>query len=63
MTGTIKEVLITVGDRVQENEQIVMMEAMKMDIEVAAPQGGTVVEILVEPGDGVRESQTLLRIE
>ena len=63
MTGTIKEVLVHVGDTVQENEQIIMMEAMKMDIEVVAPVAGKVAEILVEPGDSVRENQTVLRIE
>lgn len=63
MTGTIKEVLVHVGDTVQENEQIVMMEAMKMDIEVVAPLAGKVAEILVQPGDSVRENQTVLRIE
>jgi glutaconyl-CoA/methylmalonyl-CoA decarboxylase subunit gamma len=63
MTGTIKEVLVHVGDTVQENEQIIMMEAMKMDIEVAAPRAGKVTEIMVGPGDNVRENQTVLRIE
>lgn len=63
MTGTIKEVLVHVGDTVQENEQIIMMEAMKMDIEVVAPQGGKVAEIMVAPGDSVKENQTVLRIE
>jgi biotin carboxyl carrier protein len=63
MTGTIKEVLVHVGDTVQENEQIIMMEAMKMDIEVVAPVAGKVAEILVQPGDSVRENQTVLRIE
>ncbi len=63
MTGTIKEVLVHVGDTVQENEQIIMMEAMKMDIEVVAPQAGKVAEIMVAPGDNVKENQTVLRIE
>lgn len=63
MTGTIKEVLVHVGDTVQENEQIIMMEAMKMDIEVVAPQAGKVAEIMVAPGDSVKENQTVLRIE
>jgi glutaconyl-CoA/methylmalonyl-CoA decarboxylase subunit gamma len=63
MTGTIKEVLVHVGDTVQENEQIIMMEAMKMDIEVVAPQAGKVAEIMVAPGDSVKENQMVLRIE
>lgn len=63
MTGTIKEVLVHVGDTVQENEQIIMMEAMKMDIEVVAPRAGKIAEIMVAPGDSVRENQAVLRIE
>ncbi len=63
MTGTIKEVLVHVGDTVQENEQVIMMEAMKMDIEVMAPHAGKVAEVYVQPGDSVRENQAVLRIE
>ncbi len=62
MTGTIKTVLVTVGASVQSGDQIIMMEAMKMDIEVAAPRTGTVKEIYVSTGDSVKEGQPLLSI-
>ncbi len=63
MTGTTKELLVSVGDAVTSGQQILIMEAMKMDIEVAAPSGGTVKEIYVKPGDSIKENQPLMKIE
>ena len=40
-----------------------IMEAMKMDIEVFAPGAGTVQDIFVNPGDAVKENQRLLHIQ
>lgn len=63
MTGTIKEILVSQGGTVASGDQIIMMEAMKMDIEVAAPAAGTVTEIYVKPGDSIKENQPLMKIE
>jgi biotin carboxyl carrier protein len=62
ITGTVKEIKVAVGDSVQEGQLIVMMEAMKMDIEVFSNRAGTVQAILVNPGDSVREGQALLNL-
>ncbi len=63
VTGTIKEILANVGDSVSEGERVMMMEAMKMDIEIVAPASGTVKQVFVKPGDGVKEHQPLFSIE
>jgi pyruvate carboxylase subunit B len=62
MTGVIKELLVAQGDSVQEGEPIMMMEAMKMDIEVSALSSGSVAEIYVQAGDNVKEGQALAKI-
>ncbi len=62
MTGVVKELLVAPGDTVGAGERIVIMEAMKMDIEVSAPRGGTVAEVFVKAGENVKEQQSLLRI-
>ena len=62
MTGVVKEVLVGPGDTVSAGERIVIMEAMKMDIEVSAPSSGTVAEVLIKAGENVKEQQSLLRI-
>lgn len=63
MTGTIKEVKVSKGDSVQKGTLVMIMEAMKMDIEVFAPGAGTVQNIFVNPGDAVKENQRLLHIQ
>lgn len=63
ITGMIKEVLVNAGERISAGERVMMMEAMKMDIEVLAPASGTVAQVFVAAGDSVRENQPLFRIE
>ena len=50
------------GDSVQEGDQLLTLEAMKMNTLVTSPQAGTVEKILVGPGDGVEEGQALLKL-
>jgi len=62
ITGTVKEIKVAAGDQVQSGQLIVMMEAMKMDIEVFAEGAGTVQAVLVNPGDSVKEGQALVNL-
>jgi biotin carboxyl carrier protein len=52
-----------VGDRVEEDETIAVMEAMKMEIQVVAPTAGTVIEIKVTPGQAVDPDTVIAIIE
>lgn len=63
MTGTIKEIGVAVGDTVSAGQQVLVMEAMKMDIEVAATVAGTVKAIHVKSGENIKEKQPLMNIE
>ncbi len=63
MVGKILKVEKKVGDRVEEDEVIVVMEAMKMEIPVAAPVSGVLKEIKVSPGQAVEAEETLAEIE
>ena len=63
ITGTIKEVLVNANERISAGERVMMMEAMKMDIEIVAPVSGTVAQVFVNAGDNVKENQPLFRIE
>jgi biotin carboxyl carrier protein len=53
MVGKILNIVANVGDHVDEDDTIVVMEAMKMEIEIVAPASGTVREINVAAGDAV----------
>ncbi len=63
ISGTVWQVLVTVGQEVTEEEDLIILESMKMEIPVAAPQDGKVAEILVQPSQPVQEGQVLLRLE
>ena len=63
MVGKILKVEKQVGDRVEEDEVIVVMEAMKMEIPIVAPATGVLKELKVSPGQAVEAEQVLAVIE
>ncbi len=63
MVGKILQVLVKVGDEVAEDDPVVVMEAMKMEINVVAPTGGRVAEVRVAAGDSVDTDQVVAVIE
>ena len=63
MVGKILRVEKNVGDLVEEDEVVVVMEAMKMEIPVVAPSSGVLKELKVSPGQAVEAEQVLAIIE
>ena len=63
MVGKILKVEKQVGERVEEDEVVIVMEAMKMEIPVVAPATGTIKEIKVAPGQAVEAEQVLAVID
>lgn len=63
ITGTVWEVRVSVGDAVQEEQVVVVLESMKMEMPVESPAAGTVASILVEKGQAVEEGEVLLTLQ
>ena len=63
MVGKILNVQAKAGQKVQEDDTIIVMEAMKMEIPVVAPASGTVKEIKVAAGQMVEADEVLAVIE
>ena len=63
MVGRIIEVLVEAGAAVAEEDEVLVLESMKMQIPITAPRAATVREIRVKPGDTVQEGDVLLVIE
>ena len=63
LAGTIISVLVEPGAKVEEDDDLVVLEALKMENPVCAPRGGTVKEILVKKGDKVVEGAVLVLID
>ena len=59
MPGTVIRYLVEVGDEVQAGEGVVVLEAMKMENVLPAPEDGKVVAIRCEAGEKVQLDQTL----
>jgi biotin carboxyl carrier protein len=62
MTGVIKEIKVGPGQNVEQGQVVLIMEAMKMDIDVPSPASGVVAEVLVRAGDTVSAQQKLVLI-
>jgi acetyl-CoA carboxylase biotin carboxyl carrier protein len=63
MVGKIVSVSVKVGDKVKEDDQIAVLEAMKMEMPVVAPVTGTVKEIRVAAGQEVEAEAVIAVIE
>ena len=63
ITGTVWKVEVEVGEEIEEEEVVLILESMKMEMPVEAPADGTITEILVKPEDSVQEGQVVARME
>jgi len=63
MQGTIVKVLVNVGDTVEEGQTVCVLEAMKMENNIAADKSGTVTEVKVEAGQSVGSGDVVVTIE
>jgi 3-methylcrotonyl-CoA carboxylase alpha subunit len=62
MPGLISKLLVNEGDTVQRGQPLIVLEAMKMEIKIAAPHDGRVVKVLVKQGQVVDRGQALIEL-
>jgi 3-methylcrotonyl-CoA carboxylase alpha subunit len=62
MPGKVVSFAVKAGDKVKAGQALAVMEAMKMEHTISAPQDGTVAELLYAPGDQVTEGAELLKL-
>lgn len=55
IAGAVWKIEVAIGDRVAEDDPLVILESMKMEIPLLAPQAGVVKEILVAEGEPIAE--------
>jgi len=63
ITGNVWKIVAKIGDKMVEDEPILILESMKMEIPVAAPEDGVLVEILTTEGATVTEGTVLARLK
>ena len=63
LPGAVHKILVSVGDHVKKGQAIVVLEAMKMEIEVKAPKDGIIGSIEVSKGQSVANNQVVARFK
>ena len=63
ITGTVWKIEVKVGDSVVAEQSLVILESMKMEMPVEAPEPGRVARIAVSEGQAVEEGDVLVELE
>ena len=63
MAGTVWKVLVKEGDTVEEGQEVMILESMKMEIPVEAEEAGVVKRVVVNEGDFIDVDADLVEIE
>ncbi len=63
IAGMMTEIKVKAGDKVAENDCLMIIEAMKMNTQIASPISGTIDRIEVQAKEGVTQGQVLLRFK
>ena len=63
IAGNVWKILVTVGDKVELDDELVILEALKMETPIYCDDAGTVTEIKVKEGDAVNEDDVLIVID
>ncbi len=61
--GNVWKILVTPGDKVKKDDTIIILESMKMEIDIKAPQDGIIARINTKTNDTVEEAQILATME
>ena len=60
ITGNVWKIEVAVGDEVSDGDTVVILESMKMEMPIEAPEAGTVKEIRCQPSQPVNEGDVLV---
>lgn len=62
LSGSVNRILVEQGQAITAGEELLVLEAMKMETKITAPHDGTVTAILVEAGEAVSGGQALIEV-
>ena len=63
ITGTVWKIEVSKGDEVEDGDDLMILESMKMEIPVECPCDGTVMDIHVNEGQAIKEGDLLATVE
>lgn len=59
IAGSIWKINVAVGEKVEIDDEVIILEALKMETPIFCEEGGTITEIKVKEGDAVNEGDVL----
>ena len=62
ISGSVWKIKCNVGDVIEEGQEVLIIESMKMEIPVISDFSGTVISILVDEGEMINEDQKLVEL-
>lgn len=63
MAGNVWKILVNVGDEVEVEQEVIILESMKMEIPIESEGNGKINEIKIKEGDFVNEGDVLITFE
>lgn len=63
LSGVVSQVKVAAGDKVEADQELVILEAMKMFTSITSPHDGVIKAVEVAQGDGVKQGQLLIEFE
>jgi acetyl-CoA carboxylase biotin carboxyl carrier protein len=63
MAGNVWKVLVKPGDQIEEDQDVVILESMKMEIPIASEVDGVIKEVKINEGDFVNEGDVIVVVE
>jgi acetyl-CoA carboxylase biotin carboxyl carrier protein len=62
IAGNVWKILVAVGDKVEMDDEVIILEALKMETPIYSEDNGTISEIKIKEGDAVNEGDVLVVI-
>jgi acetyl-CoA/propionyl-CoA carboxylase biotin carboxyl carrier protein len=63
MQSTVVKIAVSVGDKIVEGDQVLVLEAMKMEQSITSPRNGVIKQIKVAIGDTIASGTALVEFE
>jgi biotin carboxyl carrier protein len=63
MGGKVLDVKVKIGDPVKEDDEVIIIEAMKMELPIVATGSGTVKEVKCKKGDSIEADAVMVVLE
>ncbi|MCK4507535.1 MAG: acetyl-CoA carboxylase biotin carboxyl carrier protein subunit [Desulfuromonadales bacterium] len=60
IAGNVWKILVAVGDKVEMDDEVIILEALKMETPIYCEESGTIAEIKIKEGDAVNEGDVLV---